>query len=184
MGVGSFNAKIDFEAGDTPWSIANGDLDGDGKADLVVANSVSNTVSIYKNASSEAGVISYETKLDYATGAGPFSVSIGDLDGDTRPDLAVANTGDNTVSVLRNTSAGAGAISFASRIDFPTGSSPIAVSIGDLDADGKSDLALTNFNDASVSILRNISGGAGVISFDEKVDFPSGQQPISVTMTT
>ena len=180
--MGSFTAKVDFATGDTPWAISSGDLDGDGKPDLVVVNSASNTVSIYGNASSAAGVISYDTKIDYATGVGPFSVSIGDLDGDAKPDLAVGNTGDNTVSVFRNTSSGAGAISYADRINYATGAFPISVSIGDLDADGKSDLAVTNIDDASVSILRNTSAGAGLINYDGKVDFPTGQKPISVAI--
>lgn len=180
--AGSFRTKLELESGDTPWAISSGDLDGDGKPELVVVNSASNTLSIYMNTSSEAGVISYDTKVDYTTGADPFSVAIGDLDGDGKPDLAVGNTGDNTVSVYRNTSSGSGAISYASKIDFPTGSFPISVAIGDIDADGKSDLALTNYNDNSVSILRNTSTVSGAISYDEEVNFPTGKEPISVAI--
>jgi len=43
---------------------------------------------------------SFGPKTDFATGSGPYSVAIGDLDGDGRPDLAAANSGSNTVSVL------------------------------------------------------------------------------------
>ena len=46
---------------------------------------------------------SFEAKRDYATGSGPESVAIGDLNGDGRPDLAIANTDvTSTVSVLLN----------------------------------------------------------------------------------
>ena len=46
---------------------------------------------------------SFQARLEYATGRGPWAVAIGDLNGDSRPDLATANFGANTVSVLINT---------------------------------------------------------------------------------
>ncbi|HEU5065432.1 MAG TPA: PASTA domain-containing protein, partial [Gaiellaceae bacterium] len=45
---------------------------------------------------------SFRAKLDYATGRGPYSVAIGDLNGDSKPELATANAGADTVSVLAN----------------------------------------------------------------------------------
>src|SRR6266487_3915105 len=56
--------------------------------------------------------------LSFATGVGPVSVAIGDLNGDCKPDLVVANTRSNTVSVLL----GLGDRSFGPKIDFATGS--------------------------------------------------------------
>ena len=99
----SFDAKVDFTTGTNPYSVSIGDLDGDGKADLAVANWGSNTVSVFRNTSTAPGVISYATKVDFTTGRRPESVSIGDLDGDGKVDLAVENYGSHTVSVFRNT---------------------------------------------------------------------------------
>ena len=72
------------------------------------------------------------TKVDLTTGSYPISVTIGDLDGDGKPDLAVENYSSNTVSVFRNTGS-SGSISFATKVDFATGTHPTDVSIGDLD---------------------------------------------------
>jgi len=176
----SFASKIDFGAGTNPPSINNSDLDGDGKSDLVVANVNSNTVSVYRNTSSGPGIISFATKLDFAPGASPASVSIGDLDGDGKSDLVVTNNGSSTVSVFRNTSSGPGIISYATRVDFSTAALPNSVSVGDLDRDGKADLAVTNQGSNSVSVFRNTSSGVGNINYAAKVDFTTGTDPRSV----
>jgi len=177
----SYAAKIDFATATLPFSVSIGDLDGDGKADLAVANQQSNSVSVFRNTSTGAGSISYASKVDFTTGSGPESVSIGDLDGDSKSELVVANATSNTVTVLRNTSTGAGSISYATKVDFTTGSDPNYISIGDLDGDGKVDLAVANKISGTVSILRNTSTGPGTISYGAKVDFTTGSEPRSVS---
>ncbi len=175
----SFAGKVYFAAGKYPSSVSIGDMDGDGKPDLVVANDATNMVSVYRNTGNN-GTISFAAKVDFATGYYPLSVSIGDLDDDGKPDLAIANTGSNTTfSVFRNTS-NSGTISFAPKVDFITGSSPISVSIGDTDGDGKPDLVVANNDDNTVSVFRN-SSNRGSVSFANKVDFTTGLHPYSVT---
>ncbi|MFX0202969.1 MAG: FG-GAP repeat domain-containing protein [Candidatus Hodarchaeota archaeon] len=97
------NARFDFEAGDGPWSIAIGDLDGDGALDMAVANYGSHNVSVL----SGNGDGTFQRAVDYGVGAVPFAVAIGDLDENGALGLAVANAGsfycmNNTVSVLIN----------------------------------------------------------------------------------
>ena len=155
-----FSPKVDFTTGDEAYSVAIGDLDGDGKPDLAVANSNSATVSVFRNTSASGSIDlgSFAAKVDFTTGTGPRSVAIGDLDGDGKPDLAVANTSSNTASVLRNTST-SGSIaagSFAAKVNFTTGTGPYSVAIGDLDGDGKPDMAVANFALATVSVFRNM----------------------------
>lgn len=87
---------LSFDTGGAPSSIALGDLNGDGKLDIVVANADSNTVSVLLG----KGDGTLGPRSSYAAGNRPFSVTIGDLNGDRKLDLVVANTDSNTVSVL------------------------------------------------------------------------------------
>ncbi|MBK9489600.1 MAG: VCBS repeat-containing protein [Haliscomenobacter sp.] len=167
----SFATKTDFTTASQPRSVASGDLDGDGKPELIATNNGSMSVSLLRNTSS-SGTLAFAAKVDVTTGAGPSSAAVGDLDGDGKLDLAIGNQFSNTVSILRNTSTG-GMLSFAAKIDSAVGSGPLGVAIGDLDGDGKPDLALANFSSSTVSVLRNTST-VGSISFARKVDFITG----------
>ncbi len=186
--AGDFQTKQDFTTATSPNSVAIGDLDGDGKPDLVVANYGSNTISVYRNTSTDGsiGTGSFATKVDFTTGTQPYAIAIGDLDGDGKLDLAVANYGLNTVSVLRNTST-SGQIdqfSFVEKLDLTTGNSPSSVAIGDLDGDGKPDLAVINQGSNTVSVFRNTitSGQFNSASFATNIDFATGTTPVSVAI--
>src|SRR6266568_2357655 len=63
-------------------------------------------------------------------------------------------------------------------LSFDTGSSPISVAIGDLNGDGKSDLAVSNYNSNTVSVLLGNDDG----SFGVKTDFGAGLNPPSVAI--
>jgi uncharacterized repeat protein (TIGR03803 family)/surface protein len=170
-GTISYAPKVDFATGSNPKSVAIGDLDGDGKADLAVANAYNTSVSVFRNTGS-SGTVNYATKVDFTTGSFPWSVAIGDLDGDNKADLAVANYGSTSVSVFRNTGS-SGTISYAPKVDFTTGLNAYHVATGDLDGDGKTDLAVANGNGTSVCVFRN-TGSSGTVSFATKVDFATG----------
>jgi hypothetical protein len=178
-GAIAFDAKQDYSSGVTPNSVSIGDIDGDAKADMVVTNSGSNTISIFRNTST-VGTINWATKVDLATNPTPRFVSIGDIDGDGKLDLVITNEGSNNVSVYRNTSS-VGTIGFDSKVDFTTGTAPVAVAIGDINGDGKPDLTVANYSSNTISILQNTSVMGG-ISFTAKVDFPTGVAPVSIAI--
>ncbi len=67
---------------------------------------------------------------------------------------------------------------FLPKTDYTTGASPQAVAIGDLNGDGKADLAVPNYGSASTSIFLNNGNG----TFAAKVDYTTGSAPISVAI--
>jgi gliding motility-associated-like protein len=182
----SYAPKVDFASTVRPSSVSSGDLDGDGKPDIAVVNQNSNTLSIFRNTSTGIGNISFAAKVDFTTGSNPVFVSIGDLDDDNKPELAVGHslgTESSVVSVFRNLSSGIGNISYAAKQDFTVGSIPFSVSMGDVDGDGKPDLVAANVSSGNVSVLRNTSTGIGSISFAGKVDFTTNSNSQSVSIT-
>jgi len=180
----NFSARKDFAVGTDPVSVILGDLNSDGKLDLVVANNNSNNVSVLLNTTAPgAATPNFAPSQEFVTGDGPVSVAIGDLNGDGKLDLVVANL-VSTVSVfLNNTVPGAANVSFAARKDFAAGDGPRSVAVGDFNLDGKPDLAVVNFNSNTVSVLLNTTNaGADVASFGAIHDFPTGVRPVSVTV--
>ncbi|MBI3424632.1 MAG: VCBS repeat-containing protein [Acidobacteria bacterium] len=175
-GTGSFGAPSNFAVGSYTRSIAIGDLNSDGKPDLATANNGSNNVSVLLNTcnASPCGGTSFGAATNFDAGSSSFSVAISDLNGDGKPDLAVANRDSNNVSVLLGTGAG----SFGAAINFGVGTQPHSVAISDLNGDGKLDLAVANEMSANVSVLL----GTGTGSFGAATNFIVGGQPWSVAI--
>ena len=186
INASSFAAKVDFATGNSSSIVAIGDVDGDGKPDLAVTNFESNIISVLRNTSTSGNInaSSFAAKVDFVTGANPYFVVIGDIDGDGKPELVVTNVSSVSVSVLRNTSTSGSinASSFAAKVDFTAGFHPVTVAIGDLDGDGKPDAIVANQLSDNISVLRNTSttGSINASSFAAKTDFATGNQPVSV----
>ena len=99
-GGGTFAAKADYPTGVGPESVALGDLDADGKPDIVTANSSAGTVSVLLG----RGDGTFATNLDSPTGANALSVVLGDVNRDGKLDLVTANLNIVTTSTTADVS--------------------------------------------------------------------------------
>ncbi len=122
------SSRIDLPA--APRSVAVGDLNGDGKPDLVLADNASVSVLL-------------------GDGTGLFTAPANDLNGDGRRDVVVTNASSNTVSVLLGNGDG----TLATHVDYAVGAQPVSVTIADLDGNGTADLTVANHVDNTVSVL-------------------------------
>jgi hypothetical protein len=82
-----------------------GDIDGDGRSDLIVSNFSDNKFSVLRN-SGGVGNISFEPKIDFPVSGQPKNVAIGDIDGDGKLDLVASNHLGSGVTIYLNTNFG------------------------------------------------------------------------------
>jgi hypothetical protein len=183
IGAGGFLAADDHPSGGTlPNDVAVGDVDGDGRDDIVVANAGSEDVQVLRNTGPKAG--SGSLSADFAPpqratgGAGriPHAVVVGDLNGDGREDIVVANAGDGTVSVLLTTSGASSTLTFA-ETTLQAGHGPVDVAIGDFNGDGKPDIASANQGSDNASVYAN--NGSGTFSGPESVAMGDGPTAVA-----
>ena len=106
------------------------------------------------------------------TGSEPRSVVGGDFDLDGKQDLAVANHGSGTVSVLL----GDGDGTFAWRVHYEVGFQPVSVAVADSNLDTELDLAVANHGLYTVSVLL----GRGDGTFGARVDYGTSWGPSDV----
>jgi hypothetical protein len=180
----SFGVEQLWATDKAPYAVAVADFSGDGRPDLVTADKTSGTVSVLLNTTAPgATTTNFAVAQTFAVGNGPTSVAVGDFNGDGRPDIAVANYDDNTVSVLMNTTpSGATTPSFAPRQTFAVGSGPASVAEADFNGDGRPDLAVTKI-DGSVSVLLNQTPpGVAFAYFAPQQTFAAGLQPRSIAV--
>jgi hypothetical protein len=169
--------------GEVPSAVATTDFNGDGKPDIVVANHDENDVSVlFDTTEPGAATPSFATQQTFAVGNAPSAVATTDFNGDGKPDIVVANHGEDTVSVLLNTTApGAATPSFAAQQEFGTDEHPSSVKAADLNGDGKPDLLVANEGSDSASMLFNTTApGASTPSFAPSHSFEAGNAPSSV----
>jgi hypothetical protein len=168
--AGSFLGAVDYGAGTSPSSVAIGDFNGDGRADLAAANYGSNNVSVLLGNSNGT----FQAAVNSAVGGGPIAVTVGDFNGDGKTDLAAANLNVGNVGVLLGNGNG----TFQAAVNYTTASGAQSVAVGDFNGDGKPDLVVANWSSNTVSVL--LGNGNG--TFQARVNYAAGSGPSTATV--
>lgn len=156
------------------YYVVAGDFDGDGKPDVAAIDGDS-TISIYRNTSVK-GTLNFVSRIDFHTGYSISTLAINDLNGDGKPDIALAINlpqasspdKDIQVSVLENKSV-PGNILFGPHVDFgytTENHNTKDICIADFNGDGKSEIAVVNPGTTNVSILLKQGGALPVTLLD------------------
>ena len=168
--TGNFTNQTFYATGKRPYQrLRTADLNADGRPDLITTNLEGNNCTVLLGTTPTPGPTAAPTPSPaafteapgspYPCGDAPFAVAIGDLNGDGHPDLAIcdaptitsASTGRDGLFILLGD--GTGHFHPQQHSPFPTGKSPSRIAIGDLNGDGINDIAVTNYNDNSITIF-------------------------------
>jgi hypothetical protein len=167
----SFLTAVNYNA-TNPSSVVVGDFNGDGNADLAVANNLqSGQVSVLLG----NGDGTFQAAVEYAAGTNPVSLAVGDFNGDGNTDLVVANLGDGSstagsIGILL----GVGDGTFRPQLTYSAGFNPGYVVVADFNGDGKADLAVASDGSAgSLDVLLGNGDGTFQATLTYSGFFPS-----------
>ncbi|MCA6363425.1 MAG: VCBS repeat-containing protein [Bacteroidetes bacterium] len=147
-----------------PSVVRAGDLDGDGKTDLVIGYFSGSNITVLRNTGS-FGMVSFDPAVNINVGAiNPSSIYVRDLDGNGKADIAIGSYNSANFYTLRNTSVSVGSITFAAIQTFSASTGTVQnMAHGDFNIDGRPDMVLA-MSDNRVRIFNNTST-SGTISF-------------------
>ena len=122
--------------------------------------------------------LEFAAAKSYPVDTAPMAIAVGDFNSDGKPDVAVANSGSNNVSILLNNGDG----TFQAAVNYAVGTSPQALAAGDFNGDGKLDLIVANLGDPTNHVNGNLSllKGNGDGTFQSAVSISAGLNPISI----
>jgi len=151
---------------------ASGDLDGDGRPDLVAVSEQATIISVFLN----LGGAVFGDRIEVDAGQRSNDVAVADFDSDGDGDLC-------TVGLSLSIVMGRGNGQFGSPTLLPVTRWPRAIMTGDLDQDGDLDIVTANVDgylssDGSISVF--LGNGDG--TFAPRRDFATGQSTLSVSV--
>jgi hypothetical protein len=120
-----------------------------------------------------AGLLSFALS-NLPASTGPQALAAADFNLDGKLDLAAANAGAGTVSILLGNGNG----TFAPKVDYPAGAQPVAVAVADFNGDGIPDLAVVDQAGNTVSILLGVAGG----TFGAATTYATGNGPAAIAV--
>jgi len=175
-GDGTFLPQIVSFAGNTPRGFALGDFDADGNLDAAVSLEGEGAVAVlYGDGAGNLGLGASDSTFA-VTGASPVAVASGFLDNDLIPDLAIVNSGSQTVSILLPRTDRT--LGIAPDITVP--GVPSSAAIGELSGDALLDLAVTNEVGNTVTIFAGFGDGTFAVLARGGGVLPTGDAPVFV----
>jgi hypothetical protein len=153
-GSGTFTtaAGSPYTAGTQPWGICNGDFNGDGNQDIVMANYGSSTTNVWLGNGTGAFTPTTSVNGTYA------DVISGDFNNDGKLDIVAVSAGSNNFNMFIGS--GTGTFSLAVGSPYVCGNIALYGEKGDFNNDGNLDVAVINFGGNTISIyLGNGAGG-------------------------
>lgn len=165
-----FKGPKSYPVGDRPRAVAFGDMNGDGRNDMVVANEDDLSISVLIALPGSA----FKPAQDIGVGHSPVHLALADIDGDADLDVVTVCESAGVVSVLK----GFGNGSFGAPTDYPVGLDPRAVALGDLDNDLDADIAVAVHDSDAVAVLLNAGNGV----FASAVPHAAGDGPACVAI--
>lgn len=157
-------------------SMAVGDFNGDGILDLAIPVSSANQVSILLGKGD--GTFTPANGSPITVAGGPQAIIAGDFNGDGKLDLAITDGVSNTVTILLGN--GDGTFTPAAGSPIAVGNAPNAIVAADFLNNGKLDLAVTNFNDNTITIL--LGNGDGTFTASSNSPIAVGNGPYSIAV--
>jgi len=168
-GSGGFGSNATLVVGSYPLGVATADVNGDGRPDLISANLGDGTLTVLTNNGS--GGFGSNATLNVGlnvNSSAPAFVLAADVNGDGKPDLISANSGDNTVTVLTNNGSGG----FILDATFTVGAYPVSVAAVDVNGNGKIALISADENDGTLTVFTN--DGRGGFGYNATLNVGSG----------
>jgi len=149
-----------------------GDVNGDGRLDIVTGNNGNSTIGVLLGLSS-GGFAPFVT---YTTGANtePRNVALADINGDGRLDAVTGNSASPSVSVLLGQANG----TFGTPTQYATSGLNFDVALGDVNGDGRLDIVAPTYSTNSVNVLLGQTGG----TFGAFTSYPTGTNSQSVSV--
>jgi hypothetical protein len=167
--LGTFLPAVNYNPANSPLAaVATSDFNADGFSDWVVV-AASGSIQGRYGPDFQAGGFG-----QVSGGATPSAIAVGDFNGDGRPDLAVANSGSGTISILLSS----GGSVFLPPVNYTVGAGPSSIAVEDLDGTPGLDLAVANRDSSTVSTL--VGNGNG--TFRPAVNYQAGNLPLSVAV--